>query len=182
MRKLLMLCFLFSFITVSTFCQTGIKTKQAHIIRTASYRDLKNVTFPSNYISGEKNGLKLFYCNDSNASYQAMVYLTTTFPSVTKENLSLKLDTTATGYFSAFKFVEDTKVSRDTSINNIKGRFLYGKFQKNQGINLSSVYAYVTLFNKTLYFFQVFTKDDDTFDVNKVRSFFKSIQFTGNQF
>ena len=170
------------FISVSTFCQGSVKSKEPHIIRTASYRDLKNVTFPSNYISGEKNGLKLFYCNDSNASYQAMVYLTTTFPGVTKQNLSEKLDTTSTGYFSAFKFEEDSKVSRDTTLNNIRGRFLYAKFQKNQGVNLSSVYAFVTLFNKTLYFFQVFTKDDDTFDVNKVRGFFKSIQFTGNQF
>ena len=182
MRKLLMLSLLFLFASATAFCQTVVKSKQQHIIRTASYRDLKKVTFPSNYISGEKNGLKLFYCNDSGASYQAMVYLTTSFPGVTNKNLSDKLDTTATGYFSAFKFEEDTKISRDTIINTIKGRFLYGKFEKNQGINLSSVYAFVTLFNKTLYFFQVFTKNDDSFDVNNVRSFFTSIQFTGKQF
>jgi hypothetical protein len=170
------------FITVSTFCQSNAKTKEPHIIRTASYRDLKSVTFPTNYISGEKNGLKLFYCNDSAASYQAMVYLTTKFPDVNKQNFSSKLDTTANGYFSAFKFQDNTKVSRDTTINNIRGRFLYGKFQKNQGINLASVYAFVTVFNKSLYFFQVFTKNDDGYDINSIKSFFRSVQFTGNQF
>ena len=182
MRILLSFCFLF--VTVGAFsqAQADVKSKQQHIIRTASYHDLKNVTFPSNYISGEKNGLKLFYCNDTGASYQAMIYLTTTFPGVTKQNLSFKLDTTANGYFSAFKFEEDSKISKDTIINNIRGRFLYGKFLKDQGINLSSVYAFVTLFNKTLYFFQVFTKSEDSFDMNSVRSFFKSIQFSGNQF
>ena len=173
---------IFLFIAINAFSQSTLKNKEPRIIRTASYRDLKNVTFPSNYISGEKNGLKLFYCNDSVASFQAMVYLTTTFPGVNKQNLSVKLDTAATGYFSAFKFEDDTKTSRDTTINNIMGRFLYGKFLKNQGINLASVYAFVTLYNKTLYFFQVFTKNDETFDTNKIRSFFRSIQFTGKQF
>ena len=134
--------------------------------------------FPSAPDSGNMKGMKIFYLNTENISYQALLAPNTALGIQNEKDFNEALKGIVVGMYETPQLRSFKKEDNDTVIGGVKGKFIHAYAIKKPS-QFESMYTFATVQDDHAYMIQtlVLYKDDSTME--KIRSFYSDIEFCG---
>jgi hypothetical protein len=134
--------------------------------------------FPAPPDSSHMNGLRLFYVNTENISFQVSVSSSPISEIHNEADFNDVLEGIVSGLYENPKIKSFEKEDKDTSVGGAKGKFIRAYATKIPA-QFESMYVFTTVQDSYGYIAQTLVQYNDDSTAEKIRSFFSGIQFSG---